>query len=266
LTKFEALSVQRIDGEHDGIVIKNWVQQEGPKAGGEPGAAGLSARESARLFEVEMQQKREEIERLLKSARSSAQAILSAARDKEQGILREAQQEGFRAGYEAGFAAAEKEAQANEATLKHELQARFEDFLNQMTVQRAQTNEHMEQNILALSVEIAERMVQIELEKNDTVYVELIKEAVQRLNSKERFVIRVNQREYDRFFAEGSGWLERAVQCAPFRIIADAKITPGGCTLESQSGVVKACTKAQLEKVAKALNVYENGNEHDEAL
>jgi flagellar assembly protein FliH len=266
LTKFEALAVQRVEGGQDGIVIKNWVKQDSLNDPEARSAGGLGHGETLRLFEEEMEQKREEIDRLLKSAKSGAQAILSAAHGQKERILREAKEEGFLSGYEDGLAAARKEAQHEEEKQRSAIQAQFEDFLSQMTGQREQTNEQMEQNILVLSLEIAEKIVQIELKKNDTVYTELIKEAVQRLNSKERFVIRVNQQEYDRFFAEGSGWLERAVQCAPFRIVADAKITPGGCALESQSGVVRSSVDAQLKKISQALNVYTPEDEHDEAL
>jgi flagellar biosynthesis/type III secretory pathway protein FliH len=66
--------------------------------------------------------------------------------------------------------------------------------------------------------------------------------------------LRVGQAEYERFFKNGSHWLQDEAGCAPFEVICDMQMGEGGCILESSDKVVNASTQMQLSRIKHMLD------------
>lgn len=247
-----------------GVIIKHWVKQDPVQPSSptpqqeetvEPEQSEFDSQKAQTTPDVE-ELAREHAAKLIDDAQDEADACIAAAKAEAEQIKETAREEG----YSAGQAQAAQEQQA----LAGELRTQFERILNELRAREDGRDAEMEYNILQLSVEIAEKILNISLENDDMVFMGLVKEAVQRLNARDKFAIHLNQREYDRFFAEGSGWLHDAIQSAPFTVSADASIAPGGLLLKSQEGTVRAGVDTQLDKLKHALLSQEE--EYDEPV
>lgn len=237
-------------GYSSNVVIKRWVKQDA--AGENSVATSDDYREHINLEE----QNKLAAEKLETLAKKHVQKMVDDAQDTADSMLEEAAKEAENIqlkAYEDGFAKGKEEALHQEAEHAENIRRQFLMLLKELRASEESRNATMEENILKLSLKIAEKIVNLSMENDDSIFMGLVKEAVSRLNAREKFTIHLNQREYDRFFAEGSGWLSDAIQSASFSVTADAFIAPGGITVISQDGVVRAGVDTQLEKLRKAL-------------
>ena len=130
---------------------------------------------------------KEESEALLVNARIDVARILADANATADQIRTEA----YRAGYTEGRQEALKIA---EETMR-EYENAFAQLVAQTNAHIEELDKELEQNVLALSFSIAKKIVNIQLEKNDIVFEQLLRRTIQLHQSGERFVIRLNPRE-----------------------------------------------------------------------
>jgi flagellar assembly protein FliH len=116
---------------------------------------------------------------------------------------------------------------------------------------KAEVIAELEENILQLSFDIAEKIVNIQLQKDDILFVDIVKRAIETLNAKEKFSLRLNETQFAKYFKDGWAWLADEVQCAPFAIIKDPCVKPYGCIAESEDGIVYAGIEDQLGKLSE---------------
>ncbi|MDR1620028.1 MAG: hypothetical protein LBS18_05145 [Clostridiales bacterium] len=265
--KIDRLSAGDPDGDHSGVIIKRWVkvaQQDAarvppiadpPQAEAETAAAApeeIAVNEES--FESSNSGVSPDLEQL---AIRHAAALIDEAQDAADELIEQANKEADAirdAAYQDGYAKGMEEAGAHEAKRAAEAREWYGRALAAIKERENERDLAIGDHVLQLSVEIAEKIVNIELEKSDKVFMGLIKEAIARLNSKEKFAIHVNAREYGRLFSEGSGWLAEAMQTAPFTVVEDELVPPGGLTLYGQGGEVQAGIDCQLAEVKRALD------------
>ena len=108
-------------------------------------------------------------------------------------------------------------------------------------------------SVLSLSFDIAEKIVNEQLKRDDTVYIEIAKRAIQALNASSKFALHVSRTEYERFFKEGGQWMQAEIGSAPFTVICDPVLKEGGCIVESEEGIVDAGVSGQLGKLRRVL-------------
>jgi len=192
---------------------------------------------------------------ILQYAAAEAETILQEAKNQAAEIRKAASQEGY---YEG-----KRKAQEEMDAL---IRAQAEDakrVFSQIETYKQGLHQYIMENALELSFNIAEKIVNINLKRDDTLYVEIAKEAIRALNASSKFALRVSRAEYDRFFKKGAQWLRDDIGCAPFEVVCDPYMAEGGCIAESDEGVVEAGVSEQLGKLKRILG---GRTEPDEAL
>lgn len=249
--KIDKSSVEYIDSNKSIVVIKQWKQEEKVKK--------TEAKEKPPAVEEaagNLTLPAENPEEIIRNAKLDAEMIVQQAINKVADIKAEAWREGYAKGAE--------ESRAEYEALCRENREKFQAAMNGLEELHGEIMAELEEDILQLSLDIAEKIVNIQLERDDILFVGLVKNAVQKLNPKEKFILRVNQREYDKYFANGSEWLEIELESAPLSVVRDPTIAPGGCVLESDEGIIKAGMDVQLKNIAASLNLADR--QYDEAL
>lgn len=192
----------------------------------------------------------------LTAVTQEADIILSMANERAGQIQSEARQKGYLEGYDEGQAAANHQAQ----TLQQEYREAFAKFTAQVSDHLHELDSMLEQNILRFSLLIAKKIINIELEKNDIVFEQLLRRTIQLHQSAERFVIRLNPREYERFIGKADQ-LRQDLKCAPFSVISDPVLAKGGLVLEASDGIYRTGVDTQLKRLETALDVGGPGDD-----
>jgi len=222
------------------------IPPEKPKspttANSDPEAENASSRAAERAREETLQKARQEADKLVTEARERAKEIEETARE-------EGYQAGYQQGYQAGKREAERELRAFLRAQEEEARSVFE----KLETYRQELYQDLQDSVLRLSLDIAEKIINLNLERDDLIYKEIAKKAILALESSSKVTLRVSPSEYDRFFANGGQWLSSELGGLPVEVVCDPLMEQGGCIAESEEGVVNAGVRDQLQKLSRAL-------------
>lgn len=130
-------------------------------------------------------------------------------------------------------------------------QSRFKAVVDNLAHLKSDFFKQQKENIVKLSVAIAERILAQKIQQNDYSIEKIITQAIDNTPAAEDMVIRLNPQDYsmiaelikspDAEFAKGVSF------------VSDAKIRPAECILETQKGIIELFIDEQLEKIAEEL-------------
>jgi flagellar assembly protein FliH len=192
---------------------------------------------------------------MLQSVLAKAECVIEEAKNEAADIRKQAWQEG----YDEGKQHAKKE-------LEEMIRSQAEDarrIFKKLDAYKRDLYQDLLDNVIGLSFDIAKKIINIHLKKDDKLYVEIARSAIQALNASSKFTLRVSRSEYDRFFGEGGQWRENDIGGIPFKVVCDPYMAEGGCIADSDEGIVNAGVDEQLDKLRRIL---ESGTEPNEVL
>ncbi len=191
--------------------------------------------------------------KLLEDARYESFCITNEANANAEQIRIDAWQKGYSEGLELLTAQTE--------TQKREFEELMRSILSQTNQFTQTVNAAFEENVLRLSFAIAKKIINIQLKNNDSIFEQLVKRTVQLHHEESRFFLRVSPSAYERYFQNGSDWLRTSMECAPFKVIADASLPEYGILLETEEGLFKTGPDVQLGILKEALGVKGSADE-----
>jgi len=162
---------------------------------------------------------------------------------------RELEARAYESGFNAGLSEGENRAavvysRAVEllAKMADELKAARESFINKT-----------EEDMVVLSLEIARQIIRQEVKTNSEIIKSVAKEAIAQLIDKEGVTIRVNSQDCDVMKASDSGLGILLEGKDRYKILADDFVSPGGCIIESKTGIVDADLETQFDEIWKKM-------------
>lgn len=162
-------------------------------------------------------------------------------------LERDAFAKGFAQGERSGLEAA---GQRGEAML-----TRLTETLGELTALRAQMIHQTERQMVQLALAIARRVIQREVSLDRDLLIAMARVALDRLGESARITVRLNPEDFDITATARAAQLEGS----NVTIVADARISRGGCRVDSDLGVLDAGIDAQLQEIARALLGEEAG-------
>ena len=127
------------------------------------------------------------------------------------------------------------------------LMRRLEAAMNEVAEFRAELLERSRPQLIDLSLAISRIVLHRLVERDPAVVADMAQAALERLNNATDLRVRVNPRDFEALRADTD--TTRAV--AGF--IADPRVEPGGCRVESSFGEIDAGINAQLTEISRAL-------------
>lgn len=191
--------------------------------------------EAQRQAAVALQEAREEAHRIVAEAQAAATAAVNAARN-----------EGYQAGYESGLAAAEEQ-------MRQQVQA-IAQIVGNATVDKARLIRECEAEMVALVIDVARKVIDREVSLDHSIVLKLVESALQKVAGQVVLRIRVSPVDFDlvkNHWSERQGTGEGIAQA---EIVADKRIKPGGCVIDTQGGSVDAQIDTQLAEIKKAFD------------
>lgn len=150
-------------------------------------------------------------------------------------------QQGFAEGKREGLLVGRKEVAPLISKLKliskSLLQAR-EKIINQA---------HME--LMELALAIARRVIRANVQVNKGIVTNMVKEALRRAADRERIVIRVNPKDVEEIKVCRDEYTTSVEGIRSLEIVADRRVSPGGCVVETNTGNIVADLDAQLAEI-----------------
>ena len=192
---------------------------------------------------LELERKLRRLESQLASQRKDSELALVAAIDKA------------RAGGRAeGIAAARAEAAADYETKLTALQQKLAGFLSVWEKSKREQIVGAERVVAELACRIAQKVVQAELSLNKDIVLSSVKHALTFVADRDRLVIRVAPGDWERVSGAPEFWKPVQERLGEVTILRDGSIQPGGCIVESHSGVADARLGVQLSELSELVD------------
>lgn len=208
------------------------------KGGGAPEDDGpaSSSKGERKVIKKDVHSAKEEGKQILDRAEDEARAIVEKAESEADSIRGRARAEG----YEEGIA------KLNELALQ------FQESRRLMF-------EESRDEILRLAVKIAGKILGRELESNDNAFTDLVMRAMRGIQGESRVQVRVNPSDMKKIQKDRKRLVEEVGQGREIELVEDAKVSEGGCVIETDLGIIDAQLETQLRVLEKALTERKPG-------
>lgn len=182
-----------------------------------------------------------EAEAILESAREQARRIVADAEAAVAEVIESARQEGYREGYEAGIAAADAE-------MREQVRA-IAAIAENVTVDKTQLIKECEAEIVSLIIDVARKVLDREIQLDRSIVIKLVEKALARVNGQVILRVRVNPDNYDLVMRH---WGDAMDGETSIGIVADRRVKPGGCVVDTEGGAVDTQIDTQLNEIRRA--------------
>ena len=175
------------------------------------------------------------------TAAVEAQALVQAARHEAENLIREAErrrdevyEQAQRAGYDEGL-------------------TRWNEMVLQAFEAQQQFVKASEQALVRLAVRVAEKIIGEHLRSSPDVIVGIVREALKSVRSEKGVTIQVNPDHVETVRQSIHRLRDLLDSTCHIKVVANPAVSPGGCIVESELGVVDAQLETQLKCLEEAL-------------
>ena len=196
----------------------------------------------------------------LEDISSRANDYLALVRQQAEQIMQEAKAEAAQIAEAArveGRQAALKEAQQSlGATLDHQLATllpALQQAVQDIRHSKATWMTHWESQTIALSIAIAERVIRREVVNAPEITLDLIRDALELAMGAGKVTIQLSPQDYDALRDRTASVAKQLGKLAATDIVAAPDVSPGGCRVVTEFGVIDETFEAQLARIAEEL-------------
>jgi type III secretion protein L len=130
--------------------------------------------------------------------------------------------------------------------------AQWVEALAEMKHARESLDAKYEAEMVRLSVKVAEKIIGEELRTRPETIVSIVRECLSGIRNSKNLTIRVSSAEREEVLQRVDS-LNREVGLCSIQVLADAAVSPGGCIVESERGIVDARLETQLRRLEEIL-------------
>lgn len=207
-----------------------------------------SPRDIEKDIEEKLKAAEEKSRSMVEQAEEEAKKIREEGESKKEEILKEAENRGFEKGYQEGFQAGEVKGYEEEKTYIQEAK----DLKQQAYQEREDLARELEESLIDLSIKAIEKVIEKELEKDHELLLKLIENGLKKSTYTETLIIRVAQGDYDLLDVNKNKIYMMTEGIDDIKIKVDHSFEKNEIIIETQSGIINAGLKTQIEQIHKA--------------
>jgi flagellar assembly protein FliH len=111
----------------------------------------------------------------------------------------------------------------------------------------------MESEIIGLVLEIARKVIKMEVEINRAAALEIVKNTLRRVADSTSLRVRVHADDLETVRANREDLYSLVDTIRKVEIVEDRRVGPGGCILETDAGTIDARIETQMEEIRRLL-------------
>ncbi len=189
---------------------------------------------------------------MVQEAREQAEIIVREAKEQAESILLESREKGYEEGALKGREEGER------------ICREAREFLGEVSRFRQEIIESLEQDMVELSITIAQSIMKYQLSVNRETVVDMVSTAMKKLNEQSYILIRVHPREADIVKKNRDRLQLLLTDRAQLEILGDCEIPWGSCRVEGEHGLVEINLQENLKEVQEVLKEVVKSVDHSE--
>ncbi len=151
----------------------------------------------------------------------------------------------------------------------NEMAAKIKEAVKIIEQAKAQRDEIIKSNepeTLRLAVKIAREIIKKEMAADQTIIMQILEEAIEKISDNEQVVIKVSHNDLQEVRNHKDRIID-LVEAKNLSIVSDKHIEDGGCVIETKLGYIDAKIKTKLEIIEEGLlGVYEEDKIKEETM
>jgi len=194
----------------------------------------------------------QEIENLEKLREELLQKYLQEAEEKAQNYYQSEMEKAYNDGLKSA------EAQINQ--LLAEAQQKYDQLLEEALKIKEEaardykeTIKAAEKEVIELSIYVAEKIINTEVNKSDDYIINIIKDAMERVVSKEDVILKLCPEDYITVISNKKYWMTKIKGLGEILIEEDSSLESGDCIVDTPYGTIDAGIKVRMDKIQKAI-------------
>jgi len=196
-----------------------------------------------------LKKNQEELEEIRKISMHQLQEELNAHRMTQHQILEEEKEDVLKKAYESGYQQGLEKANLEQAEKTRE----FLSSINEMAIEKRKIFENAEPELMRLSIAIAEKVIQTQIEKQPSVFRHILEEALQKVTDKDHVLIKVNPKDLTFVKSYKDVYQKELSDFKRLDIQEDSAINKGGCIIETKLGFIDSSINTKIELITQAL-------------
>jgi len=202
-----------------------------------------------------VQQAREEARRIVEQAKAQAQTLIADAQAHAALLQKQAYQKGYGEGQEAGR-------REGEERLKEKLHLVYQ-LAHEAVKNKEKIIASSESDIVELVIEVAKKVIGEEINLNRQVITQVAATAIEQVRPGDPLTIRVNPRDVETLMEYWDDALGENPGEHHWQIVADRRVRPGGCIIDTETGTVDAQIDTQLVRIRNAFESLHGDGERE---
>ena len=203
---------------------------------------------------AELERSRDEAQAVRDAANAEAESLLEKARASASERFEAARIEGYARGEAEAMEAGARKTDEEIADLLQRERDAFAALIAEMNARRETMFSSMERHVLQLSLAIAEKIIGKAIDDDDTVFVGMVKSAIEQVKSVGRVTVHVGQEDYQKYYAAGSFSMELFDESVRISVVEDPSLARGGCVVETPDEMIDASIRTQISLIREAFN------------
>jgi flagellar assembly protein FliH len=183
-----------------------------------------------------------------------AKALLIDAERQSAEMKDSAQKKGYDEGFEKGYYEGMEKAKAEIEQKYSALLSAMQGLAGTALAEKHKIINNTEADIVDLSIEIAKKVVDRELTANKSIIINFVKEAIKKLEDKEKIIIYAHPQDIELIKSHRDEFKELVDTIDTLHILPDELLEPGECRLESMSEIIDTDINYQFGEIKKKLH------------
>ena len=189
----------------------------------------------------------------LQQMKAEAAQIVAKAQQEAQQIRKQAQEQGTRAAQEA----AEKGLQARiDNQVRQEMQSvlpALQQLTHDLQAASLEWRQKWEQNAVIFALAVAEKIIRREVAHKPEITLQLVREALELASGSQQVKVYLNPQDHQALGKQVTEIARHLANIAPTAILADSRVTPGGCLVHTEFGHIDQQIESQLARSPRNL-------------
>ena len=110
-----------------------------------------------------------------------------------------------------------------------------------------------EREVIHLAAAIAEKVIRREIDEHPDITLDLVRESLAMASGSPQIKIRLNSADYDTLGSHVAELVEQVAAVSAAEVVADDSISPGGCRVDSEFGIIDQQIESQIERIKQEL-------------
>ncbi|WP_285766594.1 flagellar assembly protein FliH [Peribacillus sp. SI8-4] len=204
---------------------------------------------------------KQEAELLILDAKHKAQAIAAEIKKERENweneekriYIEQAQKEGYQQGVEDGIQKGYNEIAGEIANAKHVVESSKKDYHQHI--------ESSESVILELAMNVAAKIIESEIEKDDASYLSIVKKAIKEVRDYREVQLHIHPVHYQSILSHKEELVAIFPKDTELYIYPDDELEANSCIIESEKGRIDASVDSQLEVIKMKLTELLEGEQ-----